>query len=66
MNTEQLRDTIWEQLFQSKDSKSVHELAMLNGCDMGDILHAVSHEWFSIEKERIGIAYAKPVIARYR
>jgi hypothetical protein len=60
MDTDELREVIWEQLFRAKASKSVDELAGLTACEVDVVRAAVSHEWFSVAGERVSIAYAAP------
>jgi hypothetical protein len=60
MNTDELREIIWEQLFHAKASKSIDEVAALTGSDLADIRAAVNHEWFTVAGEQVSIAYSMP------
>jgi hypothetical protein len=60
MNTDDLREAIWEQLFRAKISKSIDEVAALTGCEPADVRAAVNHEWFTIADDRVSIAYSLP------
>jgi hypothetical protein len=62
MNTEELRDGIWDYLFQEKAAKTIDEIASLADHDATAVRAAVDHEWFSIVEDRVSIAYspAKP------
>jgi hypothetical protein len=60
MDIEDLRDRIWDYLFESKSTKSIDEIAVLADCDVASIRTAVDHEWFTVAHDRISIAYAVP------
>jgi len=60
MNTDELRDSIWDYLFESKSTKSIDEIAALANCDNAAIREAVNHEWFSVSQDQVAIAYAAP------
>jgi hypothetical protein len=60
MNTDELREIIWEQLFRAKVSKSIDEVAALTGCEPTDVRAAVNHEWFTFADDRVSIAYSMP------
>ena len=60
MDTDDLRDRIWDYLFESKSTKSIDEIAALAECDTADVRSAVNHEWFTVSQERVAIAYAVP------
>lgn len=60
MNIDELRNAIWEQLFQFKSSRSVSEIALHNHCDPATVVTACNHEWFTIADDRVAIAYATP------
>ena len=60
METDELRDGIWDYLFQSKSSKSIDELAAQAICDIETVRAAVNHEWFTVSHNRVSIAYAAP------
>ena len=60
MDTDDLRDRIWDYLFESNSTKSIDEIAALAQCDATAVRIAVSHEWFAVSQERVSIAYAAP------
>jgi hypothetical protein len=60
MNIEELRNAIWNHLFRAGTAKSVDELAALVALDPTHVREAVSHEWFSVNDNRVSIAYATP------
>jgi hypothetical protein len=68
MNTDELRDSIWDYIFECKSTKTVDELAVLANCDAAAIHAAVNHEWFTVSQDQVAIAYAvpDPQIARNR
>ena len=66
MDTDELRDSIWDFLFQSKTSKSIEEIASLAASDVETVRTAVNHEWFTISDNRVSIAYAAPSLLRNR
>ena len=62
MDTDELRDSIWDFLFRSKSSKSIDEIAALRVCDVETVRAAVNHEWFTVSDNRVSIAYAAPAL----
>jgi hypothetical protein len=66
MNIDELRDLIWEHLFQAKAPKSVDEIAALTNCNATDVSTAVNHEWFAVTEHGISIAYAAPSMGDHR
>jgi len=60
MDTDELRDSIWDYLFESKSTKSIDEIAALAQCDAAAVRTAVNHEWFAVSQDRVSIAYAVP------
>jgi hypothetical protein len=60
MDTEELRDSIWDYLFESKSTKSVDEIAALANCEAVVVRAVVNHEWFAVSQDRVAIAYAVP------
>lgn len=58
MNTDELREVIWEELFRGKAAKSIHEVAALTATDATDVRAAVDHEWFKVTGDLVSIAYA--------
>lgn len=64
MQIEELRDGIWEYLFQAKASKSIDELASLSGDDESVVRGAVDHEWFLVSGDQVSIAYSNPGSAK--
>jgi hypothetical protein len=63
MTTDELRDMIWEYLFQNKATKSMRELSALSGYDVESVRAAVSHEWFSVAGDNVSIAFSAPGVA---
>jgi hypothetical protein len=57
METEELRDAIWDYLYEAKASKTLVELATYAGRDPLAVTAAVNHEWFDIAHDRVSIAY---------
>jgi hypothetical protein len=60
MTTDELRDIIWEYLFQNKATKSISELSVLSGYDAQSVSAAVRHEWFLVRDDKVSVAYATP------
>jgi hypothetical protein len=60
MNTDELREIIWEQLFRAKISQSIDEVAAQTGCEPTDVRAVVNHEWFTVADDRVSIAYSMP------
>lgn len=60
MDTDELRGSIWDHLFESRSTKSIDEIAALADCDAAAVRSAVNHEWFTIAQDRVSIAYAAP------
>jgi len=60
MDTDELRDRIWDYLFESKSTKSIDEIAALAACDAIDVRTAVNHEWFTVSQDHVAVAYAVP------
>jgi len=60
MNVDELRDRIWERLYQAKATKSVDEIAVLTKCESQAVRAAVKHEWFAVNDDQVSIAYAEP------
>ena len=58
MNTDELRDAIWEYLFRIKSAQSTAEIADHFNCHAADVLAAITHEWFNFTDGRVSIAYA--------
>jgi hypothetical protein len=58
MDIDDLRDQIWDYLFETKSSRLVAELATLAACDETTIRIATNHEWFAVSEDRVSIAYA--------
>jgi len=59
MNTDELRDKIWDYLYQAPESKSVDELAAFARQEPQAISAAIDHEWFNVTHNKVSIAYAK-------
>ena len=60
MDTDELRDKIWDILFRSKSAKSIDEIAALRLCDVESVRAAVNHEWFTVSGNQVSIAYGVP------
>jgi hypothetical protein len=58
MNIDELRDLIWNHLFQARATKSIDEIAALTNCHVTDVGTAVDHEWFVITERGVSVAYA--------
>jgi hypothetical protein len=58
MEIDQLRDGIWDYLFEHKTSKSFGELAVISRHDVTEIRIAVNHEWFKVAGEDVSIAFS--------
>jgi len=52
-----LRDRVWDYLFQAKTSQSVADIAAHLQCSVSDVEAAVHHEWFRLASDRVAIAY---------
>jgi hypothetical protein len=61
MNSDELRNRIWDHLFRAKAAQSIAEIATLTDCDMSMVNTAVNHEWFEVSDGRVSIAYAAAV-----
>ena len=59
MDTDGLRNTIWDFLYQARDSKSLDEIAAFAGQEPQAISAAVDHEWFQTAHDKVTIAYAQ-------
>jgi hypothetical protein len=59
-NIEDLRNAIWEHLFQAKEAKSIDEIAAATNCNVGLVGAAVNHEWFNVTDRSVSIAYVSP------
>ena len=57
MDIDDLRDRIWDYLFETKSPQLITELARLAECDETLIRLAVNHEWFTVADVRVSIAY---------
>lgn len=57
---DELRDSIWDFLFQAGEPRSIDEIAVSLGRDPDTIRGAVDHEWFSSNGGEITIAYSVP------
>jgi hypothetical protein len=57
METEELRDAIWDYLYEAKASKTLVEIAAFAGRDSHAVAAAVNHEWFNVAHDRVSIAY---------
>lgn len=57
MDIDDLRDRIWDYLFEMKSPQLIADLAVLAECDETIIRLAVNHEWFAVTDGRVSIAY---------
>lgn len=57
MDTDELRDTIWEYLYHAQQPKTINELAAYADRDVPAVSAAVNHEWFTVVEDRVSIAY---------
>jgi len=60
MSIDELREAIWEHLFQIKAARSVDEIVAHFNCDAADVYAAITHDWFSLAGNLISIAYTAP------
>jgi hypothetical protein len=66
MSNEELRDGIWDYLFQEKSAKTIDEIATLAELDATAVRAAVDHEWFAVVEDRVSIAYSPPQSQSHR
>ena len=57
MDIDDLRDQVWDYLFEVKSPQRIADLAALAACDEAAIRLAVNHEWFALTDDRVSIAY---------
>ena len=57
---DELRDSIWDYLYQVGESKPIDEIAAFMGRDRETVGAAVDHEWFRANGNEIDIAYHRP------
>jgi hypothetical protein len=65
MNTEELRALIWDDLFGSRTSRSIDEIAARTDQDVTVIRAAVDHDWFRVSGNQVSIAMAAPERRQY-
>jgi hypothetical protein len=58
MDPAELRDAIWDYLFEAQGSRTLDEIAAFADQDRHAIHAAVDHEWFTVAHDRVSIAYA--------
>jgi hypothetical protein len=58
MESDELRDAIWDYLYEAQASKTLVEIAVFAGRDPHTVTAAVDHEWFHVAHDRVSIAYA--------
>lgn len=58
-NMHDLRERIWDYLFEVKSAQSIIDLASLAKCDETTIRIAVDHEWFTKCDDQISIAHVE-------
>ena len=59
MNTDELRDNIWDYLYQAREPRSVDEIVAFVGQEPQAISAAIDHEWSNVTHDEVSIAYAK-------
>jgi hypothetical protein len=57
MDADELRDAIWEYLYQSRRPRTIDEIATSVDGDVPAIRAAVNHEWFKVTQDGVSIAY---------
>ena len=57
---EELRDRIWDFLYQAGQPTSVEATAASMGCDQEAVRLAVDHDWFEVTDGQIQIAFSAP------
>jgi hypothetical protein len=57
MEIDDLRDQVWDYLFEVKSPQQIADLAAVAACDESTIRLAVNHEWFALADDRVSIAY---------
>ncbi|MBX3426328.1 MAG: hypothetical protein KF688_11665 [Pirellulales bacterium] len=64
---DELRNLVWDYLFQAADQCSLDELVAHTGRDAAEVLEAVDHPWFCVSNGKAAVAYATgPVDATSR
>ena len=58
MEIAELRDAIWNYLFEAQGAKTLEEIAAFTDQDASAVNAAVEHEWFSVAGDQVSIAYA--------
>jgi hypothetical protein len=61
MDMNELRDAIWDHLFQAQGAKTFEEIAAITNRDPTVVRVVVNHEWFSVHDDRVSIAYSAPL-----
>ena len=57
IDIQDLRERIWDYLFETKSSQLVSDLAVLAKCDETTIRIAAKHEWFAVSGDQVSIAH---------
>src|SRR5262249_17371271 len=65
MDIDDLRDRIWDYLFETKSPQPIAKLAALAECDETAIRLAVNHEWFAVADGHVSIAYGPSSISQH-
>jgi hypothetical protein len=60
MNTEELRAMIWDNLFRSKRTASINDIAAQLHQDPTSVRAAVEHDWFAVLNDHVSIAMSPP------
>jgi hypothetical protein len=66
MDIDELRNLIWEHLFQAKATKSIDEIAALTNSSIAAVGVAVDHEWFAVNERGVSIAYVASTVDENR
>lgn len=54
---DELREQIWDYLFQVRSQRSIDDLASWSGRDPADVRAAVQHPWFRVTDDKVAVAY---------
>lgn len=60
MDIDQLRNSIWDHLYQARSAKTIEEIATHAARDVTAVSAAINHEWFTVIQDRVSIAYSAP------
>ena len=54
---EELRDQIWNYLFEAGQPQNLVDIALFANQDMETVRGVVDHEWFTVSNDQVSIAY---------